>query len=98
MIDSCEIDRAGEELGVHTSDVQRDYVFGWLLCGIFCHSELGKRLVLKGGNCLRKCYFPFGRFSGDLDFSTSAELSTEWLAAELNRVCEFVQRTAGVEF
>jgi predicted nucleotidyltransferase component of viral defense system len=56
-------------LGVNSSNVQRDYVFGWLLSGIYAQSGLGQQLVLKGGNCLRKAYFPFGRFSTDLDFS-----------------------------
>jgi len=98
MIDSAEIDRATEELHVHTSNVQRDYVFGWLLCGIYCESNLRDWLVLKGGNCLRKCYFPFGRFSSDLDFSSAAEVPSDWLTAELNRVCEFVHRSAGIDF
>ncbi|MGD1276304.1 MAG: nucleotidyl transferase AbiEii/AbiGii toxin family protein [Tepidisphaeraceae bacterium] len=98
MIARDEIDQASVDLGVHTSHVQRDYVFGWLLCGIFSQSELGKQLVLKGGNCLRKGYFPFGRFSGDLDFSSPRKIPTDWLAAELNRVCEFVRGIAGVEF
>ena len=98
MIESDEINSASRELGVNPPDVQRDYVFGWLLCGIFCQSELGKRLVLKGGNCLRKAYFPFGRFSGDLDFSASAGIDTDWLTAQLNRVCEFVRVAAGIDF
>jgi hypothetical protein len=31
MIDKSEIDAKAEELGVHAANVQRDYVFGWLL-------------------------------------------------------------------
>ncbi len=98
MIERDEIDRARQELGVKDADVQRDYVFGWLLWGIFSQSELGKTLVLKGGNCLRKGYFPFGRFSGDLDFSTEAEVDTDSLKTELNRICELVRAAAGIEF
>jgi hypothetical protein len=35
MIDKAEIDTKADELGVHTSNVQRDYVFGWLLAGVY---------------------------------------------------------------
>ncbi len=98
MIDQHEIELMSVELGVHSSNVQRDYVFGWLLAGIYSQSELGNRLVLKGGNCLRKAYFPLGRFSNDLDFSASDQVAPEYLASELNRVCGFVQDRTGVEF
>ncbi len=98
MIDRHEIDEKSVELGVHSSDVQRDYVFGWLLAGIYSQSELGRQLVLKGGNCLRKAYFPFGRFSGDLDFSASHQVEPDQLAVELNRICEFVRDRAAVAF
>lgn len=98
MINRTEVDAVAEELGIHTSNVQRDYVFGWLLNGIYTQSDLGRHLVLKGGNCLRKAYFPFGRFSNDLDFSTNGHLEVAYVAAELNRVCEFVQERAGVTF
>ena len=98
MIGKEEIDRTSAELGVHTSNVQRDYVFGWLLCAVYSQSQLGQHLVLKGGNSLRKGYFPFGRYSGDLDFSANRNIPTDWLATELNRACEFVRRAAGVQF
>ena len=35
----------------------------------------GELLVLKGGNALRKGYFPLTRFSDDLDFTTTGALS-----------------------
>lgn len=98
MIDRSEMNQNAAELGVHTSDVQRDYLFGWLLSGIYGQSELGRHLVLKGGNCLRKAYFPFARYSGDLDFSTGGSIAPDYLARELNRVCDFVSSQAGVEF
>lgn len=98
MITRSEIDGKGAELGVHSSDVQRDYVFGWLLNGVYTQSHLAEQLVLKGGNCLRKAYFPFGRFSNDLDFSASAQIPPEYLAAELNRISMFVRDRTGVEF
>lgn len=98
MIDRREIDEKSVELGVHPANVQRDYVFGWLLAGIYSQSDLGRQLVLKGGNCLRKAYFPFGRFSGDLDFSCAGLIEPDYLAAELNQVCEFARGGAGLAF
>ena len=35
MIDRDEIDATSRLLGVHTSDVQRDYLYGWLLAGLY---------------------------------------------------------------
>ena len=49
MIDRDEIDATSRLLGVHTSDVQRDYVYGWLLAGLYGDNPLMRdRLVLKG--------------------------------------------------
>ena len=76
MIDRTEIDDKAEEYDIHTSNVQRDYVFGWLLCAIYNNSHLAQRLILKGGNCFRKVYFPDTRFSNDLDFSTQSALDS----------------------
>ena len=69
MIDKLEIDAKAEELGVHAANVQRDYVFGWLLAGLAqSDNRLRPSLILKGGNCFRKAYFEHARFSNDLDF------------------------------
>lgn len=35
MINKEESDAKSQELGVNTSDVQRDYVFSWLLSGAY---------------------------------------------------------------
>jgi predicted nucleotidyltransferase component of viral defense system len=69
--------------------VQRDYVFGWIVSGIFRESGLAGRATLKGGNALRKGYLPGTCFSDDLDFSTRDSLDGGAVLAELNRVCEF---------
>jgi predicted nucleotidyltransferase component of viral defense system len=57
MIGRGEIDGMAEKLGIHASAIQRDYVHGWLLSLLYASSSLADRLVLKGGNCLRKGYF-----------------------------------------
>jgi predicted nucleotidyltransferase component of viral defense system len=48
-------------MDLSTSNVQRDYIFGWLLAGAFGESRLGERVALKGGNALRKGYFRTSR-------------------------------------
>src|SRR2546425_3269268 len=98
MITKDEIQAKAEEFGIHHANVERDYVFGWLLCGIYRISRLKDVLVLKGGNAFRKAYFPNTRFSNDLDFSTQAAIDETFLVAELNRVCEYVQNATGVIF
>lgn len=98
MIDQDEIDAAAKSLDISISNVERDYVFGWLIAGIFQESDLGQTLVLKGGNALRKGYLPHTRFSDDLDFSTSAGLDREHLLAHLNRACRFTEERTGVAF
>lgn len=87
-----------EELRVHTSYVQRDYIFGWLLSGIYSRSELSKSLVLKGGNCFRKAYFKKARYSPDLDFAITHSLADDFIRTQLNRVCDFISEHTSVQF
>lgn len=52
MILREEIDAVSVALGIDASNVQRDYVFGWILAGLYGDSDLGGRLVLKGRGTL----------------------------------------------
>lgn len=97
MIPNEEIERMAEDLSVNVVDVQRDYVNGWLLAGIF-QSSLGASLVLKGGNALRKGYFPNTRYSLDLDFTAPHGIDRELLATELRKVTRYVSENTGVQF
>lgn len=83
---------------LNEADVQRDYVFGWIISGLFTESTLNQTAVLKGGNALRKGYLPLTRFSDDLDFSTPHELDPDAVLDQLNLVCEFARAGAGVDF
>ena len=98
MIDQDEVRDTATNLGLTEANVQRDYVFGWLLAGIFSESSLGEEIALKGGNALRKGYFADTRFSADLDFTTEGSIRPDALIEQLNAVCRLVQSQTGVEF
>jgi len=98
MITKEELLEQATQFELNQSDIQRDYVFGWLISGIFQASRLSDQIVLKGGNALRKGYFPGTRFSDDLDFTTEQGLDGDYLIAQLNQVCRFAEASTGVRF
>lgn len=98
MITEKEIEQKAGEFGISPINVQKDYVYGWLLKEIFARPELAARLVLKGGQALRKAYLPQTRFSKDLDFSALEHLDPRAFQAELREVCAHVTAATGVRF
>ena len=98
MISRNEIEQKAAEFGIHVANVQRDYVIGWFLVALFAGTALRDSLVLKGGNCFRKAYFPNTRFSADLDFSTESQIDERVVISEFNAACQFVNDRTGVVF
>ncbi|WKZ28622.1 MAG: nucleotidyl transferase AbiEii/AbiGii toxin family protein [Patescibacteria group bacterium] len=98
MIEKTEIEAKAKEFELHVANVQRDYVFGWLLFGIFTSSKLKDQIFLKGGNALRKGYFRDTRFSSDLDLGIPNDIEQTVLLDEFNAVCAFVEHHAGISF
>ena len=98
MITSDEINQKAKEYGINPPDVEKDYVFGWLLNALYTHSSLGNLLILKGGNGLRKAYLPNTRFSKDLDFSVKQQINVDFLHDELNKVCNIINQNTSIEF
>ena len=98
MIDKREILEAASSLGLQPSVVEKDYVLGWLLAGIYANSELTDGWVFKGGTCLKKCYFETYRFSEDLDFTLRDEacLDLAFLQRTLGNVVEWVSDFSGL--
>jgi len=81
----CQQSQAkSKEFEIHPSNVERDYVFGLLLFGLFTQSTLKDSLFLKGGNALRKGYFANTRFSSDLDFGIPGDIAQQRLLDEIN--------------
>jgi predicted nucleotidyltransferase component of viral defense system len=98
MINPEEVVNKAKELDVHPYNVQRDYIFGWVLAGIYTASDLGTHLILKGGNCFRKAYFESARYSPDLDFATPEKLTEDYLSNQIKLLCDFVETKTGVKF
>lgn len=98
MITRQEIDAKAKEFEVGVPSVQKDYVFGWFLSGLFRTSSLRDTIFLKGGNALRKGYFPQTRYSSDLDFGIEGDIDPELLLREINAICAFVGGETGVAF
>jgi hypothetical protein len=74
VIDRRELLATAGSLGLLPNVVEKDYVLGWTLAGVYNHPELADKWVFKGGTCLKKCYFETYRFSEDLDFTTDGRV------------------------
>ncbi len=99
MIDRREILDVASELGLQAQVVEKDYVLGWLLAGIYNHASLTETWVFKGGTCLKKCYFETYRFSEDLDFTLTDEsqLNATFLTGAFADVSAWVYENTGIE-
>ncbi len=99
MIDRRELLAAAANLGLLPNVVEKDYVLGWLLAGIFAHPALAEHWVFKGGTCLKKCYFETYRFSEDLDFTLTdaSHLDPAFLIPAFREVSAWVYDQTGIE-
>src|SRR4051812_8965606 len=98
MISPEELHAKAEEFGIDRYNVQRDYMFGWVLSTLFGYTDLKDHVVLKGGNCLRKAYFPDTRFSNDIDLSCPEDLDPNFLKQEMLNLTGHLRQRLGVEF
>jgi len=79
------------------SVLERDYCLAWFLAAL-SRTNLGKLLVFKGGTALKWCYFGDYRFSEDLDFTLTQEVTFENILEELNSVFAEIQKASGMAF
>lgn len=98
MISREELDAQVDAMQITMANVERDYVFGWLVSGFYAESQMAGSLTLKGGNALRKGYLPASRFSDDLDFSCAKLLDGDRLLAAFNESCRYAGAHSGVAF
>lgn len=99
MITKEEIKKIALEAGLTSSQIEKDYVLGWLLAGIAQHPELSSSWIFKGGTCLRKIYFGNYRYSEDLDFTVLDKnaIHLDKINALINEVCHWVTKKSGIE-
>lgn len=100
MISRQEIVDVATESGLTPYIVEKDYVLGWLLWGIYTTDKLSNDWIFKGGTCLKKCFFETYRFSEDLDFTLrdQGQIDVTFLHATLSEVCDLIYQETGIEF
>jgi predicted nucleotidyltransferase component of viral defense system len=100
MIDRREIIDMATTLGLTPHVIEKDYVLGWMLSGIYRHKALAKNWIFKGGTCLKKCFFETYRFSEDLDFTLTdqAQINEEFLKPVFAEIGEQLYEETGIEF
>jgi len=99
VIDRAEILAVATDLSLAPEVVEKDYVLGWLLAGIYGQGQLASAWVFKGGTCLKKCYFETYRFSEDLDFTVidAAQLTETALTSAFKEIAERLYDQIGIE-
>jgi predicted nucleotidyltransferase component of viral defense system len=100
MISKQDILERAREWQLRPEVVEKDYVLGWLLSAIAEHEETSEHWVLKGGTCVKKCFFETYRFSEDLDFSLAPEAaySEAELREILRELTDLASEMSGIEF
>ena len=99
MIDRGEILEIASMRRLRPDVIEKDYVLGWVLAGIFSHPILGPAWAFKGGTCLKKCYLETYRFSEDLDFTIEDEeqMDEGFLRKAFSEVAEWIYDQTGIE-
>ena len=99
MIDRREILGIATQTSLTPHVVEKDYVLGWMLAGIYAHEELCESWLFKGGTCLKKCFFETYRFSEDLDFTliNEAHLEAGFLKRVFGEIGEWIYEQTGIE-
>ena len=99
MIDRLEVRDSASVLGLRPQVVEKDYVLGWVLAGIYQHAALSEKWIFKGGTCLKKCYFETYRFSEDLDFTVTdpSHFEQEFLGAVFREIGHWLYERTGIE-
>lgn len=99
LIDRREILAIAAQSSLTPHVVEKDYVLGWVLAGIYAHDELADSWLFKGGTCFKKCFFETYRFSEDLDFTlrNEAHLDAAFLKRVFSEIGAWIYEEAGIE-
>jgi len=99
LIDKSEIMEFSKKFKLRANVIEKDYVLGWVLAGIFNHEGLRSGWIFKGGTCIKKCYYETYRFSEDLDFTLTepSHLDENSLVNYFKDISEWIYDAAGIE-
>ena len=99
VIDRREILDIANQTSLTPHVVEKDYVLGWLLAGIYAHEQLAENWIFKGGTCLKKCFFETYRFSEDLDFTLrdESQLDEAVLKRVFSEIGAWIYEQTGIE-
>jgi predicted nucleotidyltransferase component of viral defense system len=99
MIDKRELLTTATRVSLQPHVIEKDYVLGWMLAGIYAHEELAESWIFKGGTCLKKCFFETYRFSEDLDFTLRdpAHINSEFLTRVFREIGAWIYDETGIE-
>ena len=99
MIDKREILAIAQRTSLTPHVVEKDYVLGWMLAGMYGHEDLAESWIFKGGTCLKKCFFETYRFSEDLDFTLRKpeHLDANFLKGAFSEIGEWIYDQTGIE-
>jgi predicted nucleotidyltransferase component of viral defense system len=99
LIDKREILDLAAQTSLNPHVIEKDYVLGWMLAGIYAREELAESWIFKGGTCLKKCFFETYRFSEDLDFTlrNEANLDEVFLKRVFGEIGTWIYDETGIE-
>ncbi len=99
MIDRREILDAATRVSLSPHVVEKDYVLGWVLAGIYAHEDVRDAWLFRGGTCLKKCFFETYRFSEDLDFTLrdAGHIGEHFLQTAFGEIGAWIYEEAGIE-
>jgi predicted nucleotidyltransferase component of viral defense system len=100
VIAKTEVMELAGEWNLRPEVVEKDYVLGWVLVALSQLAGVRDQWVLKGGTCVKKCFFETYRFSEDLDFTLApdAPYDADVLAAALRNVATRAGELSGIRF
>lgn len=97
MIPQAEISTIAFREGMNDKVIEKDYVINWILLAL-ADSDIKDHLAFKGGTALKKIYFPDYRYSEDLDFTLTEQLSNDQLLRMINEVLASLAKEQGFQF
>jgi predicted nucleotidyltransferase component of viral defense system len=104
MISKEEIKLLANTNGLDMSQIEKDYVLGWIIAGIAQNIKSSNTWIFKGGTCLRKTFFPDYRYSEDLDYtiydthqSNLRKAPLETIKKTIEEISLWVTKESGIE-